>query len=48
VPNNIGFAYGPAAISSVYALMKLMLGVRLVKSSPGTAIVTRWEQPPMV
>lgn len=30
------------------ALMKLALNVRLVKSSPGTAIVTRWEQPPMV
>lgn len=30
------------------ALLKLKLKVRLVKSSPATAIVTRWEQPPMV
>lgn len=30
------------------ALLKLKLQVRLVKSSPATAIVTRWEQPPMV
>jgi hypothetical protein len=30
------------------ALLKLELQVRLVKSSPATAIVTRWEQPPMV
>ena len=30
------------------ALLKLKLQVRLVKSSPGTAIVTRWEQPPTV
>ncbi|RKP47492.1 hypothetical protein [Trinickia fusca] len=30
------------------ALLKLELQVRLVKSSPAIAIVTRWEQPPMV
>lgn len=30
------------------ALFKLELQVRLVKSPPGTAIVTRWEQPPTV
>ena len=30
------------------ALLKLKLQVRLVKSSPATAIVTRWEQPPTV
>lgn len=29
-------------------LLKLKLQVRLVKSSPATAIVTRWEHPPMV
>lgn len=30
------------------ALLNLKLQVRLVKSSPATAIVTRWERPPMV
>ena len=30
------------------ALLKLKLQVRLVKSSPATAIVTRWEHPPTV
>jgi hypothetical protein len=30
------------------ALSKLKLQIRLVKSSPATAIVTRWERPPMV
>jgi hypothetical protein len=30
------------------ALLELKLQVRLVKSSPTTAIVTRWEQPPIV
>lgn len=30
------------------ALLKLKLQVRLIKSSPETAIVTRWEQPPTV
>lgn len=30
------------------ALLKLELQVRLVKSSPAIAIVTGWEQPPMV
>jgi hypothetical protein len=30
------------------ALLKLKLQVRLIKSSPEIAIVTRWEQPPMV
>lgn len=30
------------------ALLSLKLQVRLVKSSPATAIVTRWERPPMV
>lgn len=30
------------------ALLNLKLQVQLVKSSPATAIVTRWERPPMV